>query len=228
MHVLPCSSTGTPSLLVPPTAVSGTRRRRRSLRTSPGSSPYVLRRAERRGRLDCDQHQRRTAEQAEGSERGRGQPEGAANASARAGLYGLEGAAFGLLGGRPRASAPRGIEATRRCFSSEARWRLLMLHCIATILGVSEEGRLPMPDLREVHVEITTRSDGRAYARSEELPGLILSDEDVDTLLPIIPPAIGTLYEYSGHPKAKVTLESSTTTPGGTTHQCYLVDLGEL
>ena len=85
-----------------------------------------------------------------------------------------------------------------------------------------------MPDLREVHVEITTRGDGRAYARSEELPGLILSDEGVDTLLPIIPPAIGALYEYGGHPKDKVTLESSTTTPGGTTHQCYLVDLGEL
>ena len=41
MHVLPCSSTETPSLLVQPTVISGTRRRRRSLRTSPGSFPYA-------------------------------------------------------------------------------------------------------------------------------------------------------------------------------------------
>jgi hypothetical protein len=83
-----------------------------------------------------------------------------------------------------------------------------------------------MSDVREVHVEITTRSDGRAYARSAELPGLILSDDDQATLLPIIGSTIETLYKYSGHPKPSVTLESSTIT-GNTTHQCYLISFGD-
>ena len=83
-----------------------------------------------------------------------------------------------------------------------------------------------MPDIREVHVEITTRSDGRAYARSEELPGLILSDDNQAALLPIIGSTIETLYEYSGRPKPSVTLESSTIS-GNVTHQCYLISFGD-
>jgi hypothetical protein len=85
-----------------------------------------------------------------------------------------------------------------------------------------------MPDVREVHVEITTRSDGRAYARSEELPGLILSDENVADLLPIIGSTIQTLYEYGGHPKPSVTLESSNTIGSNTTHQVYSITFGDL
>jgi hypothetical protein len=85
-----------------------------------------------------------------------------------------------------------------------------------------------MPDVREVHVEITTRSDGRAYARSEELPGLILSDDNQAALLPIIGSTIEALYEHSGHRKPSVTLESSNTIAGQTTHQVYSVTFGDL
>jgi hypothetical protein len=75
-----------------------------------------------------------------------------------------------------------------------------------------------MTDVREVHVEITTRTDGRAYARSEELPGLILSDDNQAALLPIIGPTIEILYEYNGRPKPIVKLESSAAIAGQTTH----------
>ena len=44
-----------------------------------------------------------------------------------------------------------------------------------------------MPDIREVHVTITTREDGRAHARSHEVPGLLLSAEDAQAMLPNVP-----------------------------------------
>jgi hypothetical protein len=50
---------------------------------------------------------------------------------------------------------------------------------------------------------------GRVYARSEELFGLILSDDNRSDLLSIIPKAIEVLYQHRGLKEVKVSLSSS-------------------
>jgi hypothetical protein len=50
---------------------------------------------------------------------------------------------------------------------------------------------------------------GRIYARSEDLLGLILSDDNRETLLSIIPEAIGELYRQKGWRVIAVTPGSS-------------------
>ena len=82
-----------------------------------------------------------------------------------------------------------------------------------------------MPNIYEVHVELTARSDGRIYARSPELPGLLLSDDDSSALLPLIPSSIEQLYKYEGRSVTSVTLESSTVADN-VTSQLYEVEFG--
>jgi hypothetical protein len=78
-----------------------------------------------------------------------------------------------------------------------------------------------MPDIREVHVEITTRSDGRAYARSEDAPGLLLSADDAETLMSGIAQAIEQLFERH----TNVTLQRTTHPTPTIQWQIYEVEL---
>jgi len=64
--------------------------------------------------------------------------------------------------------------------------------------------------------------------RTFGLPGLILSDDNAVSLLPIINSTIERVYEYSGHPKPSVALESSDTIAAHTTHQTYSITFGDL
>jgi hypothetical protein len=50
---------------------------------------------------------------------------------------------------------------------------------------------------------------GRVYARSEDLPGLILSDDNRNVLLKLVPTAIEALYRHKGFADVKISLGSS-------------------
>jgi hypothetical protein len=56
---------------------------------------------------------------------------------------------------------------------------------------------------------VVHEADGRVYARSKDLPGLILSDDNWLTLVSIVPAAIEALYRYEGFSDVKVTAGSS-------------------
>jgi hypothetical protein len=68
---------------------------------------------------------------------------------------------------------------------------------------------------------------GRVYARSEDLPGLILSHDSRKTLLSVVPEAIKTLYRLKGFTDVQVTLGSSSPNieQGGTGFRRYDVEL---
>jgi hypothetical protein len=85
-----------------------------------------------------------------------------------------------------------------------------------------------MPDIREVRVTITTREDGRAHARSHEVPGLLLSAEDAQAMLPNISVAIQTTFLHQGFSHVDVKLINRTKYPNvGEEEQLYEVDLGD-
>ena len=86
-----------------------------------------------------------------------------------------------------------------------------------------------MPDIREVHVTLTTREDGIAvHARSHEVPGLLLSAEDAQAMLPNIPVAIQTTFLHRGFSHVDIKLINRTTYPNvGEEEQLYEVDLGD-
>ncbi len=84
-----------------------------------------------------------------------------------------------------------------------------------------------MSDRATVTVDVH-EDHGRVYARSEDLPGLILSDDDRQTLLSIVPTAIEALYRYKGFTVVSVTLGSSSdniSTGPGPGFQRYDVEL---
>jgi hypothetical protein len=71
---------------------------------------------------------------------------------------------------------------------------------------------------------------GRFYARSEELLGLILSYQDRGALLEIIPKAMEALYRRQGYTTVKITPESSSAdveTGPGAGFQRYAVELSK-
>jgi hypothetical protein len=82
-------------------------------------------------------------------------------------------------------------------------------------------------DERELTVNVH-EAHGRVYARSEDLPGLILSDDSRQTLLSIIPAAIEALYREKGYADVKITAGSSSAniaTGPGAGFQRYAVEL---
>jgi hypothetical protein len=89
-----------------------------------------------------------------------------------------------------------------------------------------------MEDSMSDHVSVKVDvhdAHGRVYARSEDLPGLILSHDDRQTLLSIVPEAIQVLYRHRGFAKVEVTLGSSSPNieHAGTGFQRYDVELSK-
>jgi len=84
-----------------------------------------------------------------------------------------------------------------------------------------------MPDIREVRVTLTTQDDGTVEARSKEVPGLLLDAEDVQELIPNIPLAIQTTFQWRGFPHVVVTLVDTKRSDPTTEVQLYEVNLGD-
>jgi hypothetical protein len=77
-------------------------------------------------------------------------------------------------------------------------------------------------DVHEAH--------GRAYARSEDLPGLILSDSSRKGLLDLVPAAIEMLYRHKGFTDVKISRGSSSPNieeGPNAGFQCYDVELSK-
>jgi hypothetical protein len=86
-----------------------------------------------------------------------------------------------------------------------------------------------MSDRATVTVDVH-EAHGRIYARSDDLPGLILSDDDRQTLLSIVPTAIEALYRHKGFAVVRITLGSSSdniSTGPGSGFQRYDVELSK-
>lgn len=67
----------------------------------------------------------------------------------------------------------------------------------------------------------------RVYARNMDLPGLILSSDDRQELLSIVPTTIGMLYRHKGYAAVKVVPGSSSANieQGGAGFRLYDVEL---
>jgi hypothetical protein len=93
---------------------------------------------------------------------------------------------------------------------------------------IDQQGKHAMNhDQTELTVNVH-EAHGRVYARSEDLPGLILSDDNRQALLSIIPAAIEALYREKGYADIKITAGSSSTniaTGPGAGFQRYAVEL---
>jgi hypothetical protein len=92
------------------------------------------------------------------------------------------------------------------------------------------QGHRIVPDVREILVDIEHAGD-RYYTVSAQLPGLLLSDDDHDTLVGIVPDAIKVLIENDGRRVIHIALDQCAPPPNSHSQylerRTYLVEVAE-